>query len=197
MTERRPYVAAIIFIIALAAAVFLWQLIAVPVFAERERLIRSENAAFEKDIAEIGDMGGNAAELEKRMDDARNRIAEKYSGRAETTQTVSDRIRLICAEAGIDPVGIDIGKEQLLSPAGTFVPALYFAEVAILFEGMDDAGAAVIRGLENSRTADFEVTAFVYRNIPAYEEEEEEEEEESTEESRGEWLISAKFYYYE
>lgn len=194
MTDRRPYIAAIIFIIALAAAVFLWQIIAVPVFAERERLIRSENAAFEKDIAEIRDMDGSAAELEKRMDDARNRIAENYSGRSETAQTASAQIALICAEAGIDPVGIDIGKGQMLSPAGAFVPALYFAEVAILFEGMDDAGAAVIRGLENSRTADFEVTAFVYRNIPP---DEEGEGEESIEESRGEWLISALIYYYE
>jgi len=208
MAEKRPYIAAIILIACLAAAVYLWQITAVPGYTERERMIRSENIEFEKDIAEIEAMERNTSELEKKIHDIESSIAEKYSGRAQTTETITDHIKLLCKEAGVDDVRIDIGKSRNLSPAGRYAPALNTAEVTILFEGMDDIGSGVIKNLENSGTADIEITAFVYRHIPpsAPEKEDEDDEEDNDENGenerapaepgRGEWLVTAQIYYY-
>jgi hypothetical protein len=197
VNEKRPYIAAIILIASLAAAVFLWQILAVPGFTERERILRGENAVYEKDAAEIEAMKGNSEELEKKLRDAENRINEKYSGRSETTATIAGHIIALCGAAGVEDVKIDVGKSQILSPAGKFVPALNTAEITILFEGMDNKGSVVIRNLENSRTADIEITAFIYRYIPPVPAEEEGEESGDMAPGRGEWLVAAKIYYYE
>ena len=202
MTEKRPYIAAIIFIICLAAGVFLWQLLAVPGFAERERMIRSENAVFEKDILEIAAMEGSTAELEKKIHDAENRLNERYSSRSEKAADITRHITDLCEKAGIKDVRIDIGKSQVLSPAGKYVPALNTADVTILFEGMDGKGSDIIRNLENSRTADFEITAFIYRYMQAtaLEDEAAEDGDEAAGNpgpGRGEWLVTAKLYYYD
>jgi len=197
LTDKRPYISAIIFILSLGAAVFFWQLLAVPGFSEKERMVRSENAVFEKDILEIEAMEGSTAELENKIYDAESRISEKYSSRSRTAEDIAGHITDLCEKAGIKNVKIDIGKSQVLSPAGIHVPALNTADVTILFEGMDGKGSAVIRNLENSRTADFEITAFVYRYIPAVNTDDEDEESSDPGRGRGEWLVTAKLYYYD
>jgi protein-tyrosine phosphatase len=63
MTDRHPYIKAIIIIACLMAAVLLWQQIAVPGFTEKERRIRNENVAFIKYISEIEAMNGSTGYL--------------------------------------------------------------------------------------------------------------------------------------
>jgi hypothetical protein len=212
MTSRQTFFQALIFILVLTSAVFLWQAIAVPRFSEKEREIRNENAALVKDINEIEAMNGSAAELEDRISVVEKGISQKYSGRSETVKTVSDIITRVQNETRLDHMQTKVGEGRMISPPGVFIPALYTAEITILFEGTEAVGPAFIRGLEKSMTADFEITAFVYRapmDEPDFEEGTDEEAKEAeTEENEeelaasevktsGEWLITALIYYYD
>ena len=193
---RRPYIFATVFLAAVGVAALLWMVYAAPGYTERERETRNENAAMEKDIAEIEAMAGTTEEIDKRIRDAENRIGEKYQGRSVTDKDAASLVGEVCSNVGVDETGIDIGKARMLSPAGTYAAALYAADVTVMFEGTEKKGAAVIRGLENSRIADFEITAFIFRAIPP---EEDYDEKPSTvvPPEIGEWVITAVMYYYE
>jgi hypothetical protein len=196
MTDKRPFIITICFVAGVFVFLLLWITYVAPGYTEKERLVRNENASMEKDIEEIEAMDGSTKELERKIRDAENRIGEKYASREITVHTASAVIEGICENAGIDEVGIDLGAEKQLSEAGTYIPALYMSEVTILFESTEKRGAAVIRGMENAANADFEVTAFVYRMIPPGEEELDKPEAVAPP-AIGEWLITAKIYYYQ
>ena len=197
---RRANMIAAVFMAAVAAGVLLWLVFAAPGYTEREREVRNENAAMEKDIAEIEAMNGSTGAIEKKIKDAEDRIRERYAGRSVTAETAADVINEISRNAGVESVGIDVGKEKELSPPGVFAPALYAAEVTILFEGTEKLGAGVIQGLENSPTADFEVTAFIYSTVQPEEDEEDTKQDAKQQPENmpqtGEWVITAKIYYY-
>ena len=188
MTGKRPFTSAIIVFIVVAAFVCVWLLFAAPVFQEKEKQVRSENAALAKDISEIEAMNGNLEELETKFSETGTAIADKYASRADTAQDAAGRIESICAGLGYRTSKIAVGQPQLLSPAGSFSPALYSADITFLIEDTEEAGAAVIRGLENCGTADFEVTGFVYRATYP-------EDEETA--FHGEWIFSVTLYFYE
>jgi len=188
MTNKRPFTSTIIVFIVLAAAVCVWLLFAAPVFQEKEKQVRTENAALTKDIAEIESMNGNLEELEGKFSEIERNIEEKLSSRADTAQKAAALIENICAGLGLYPMKIAVGQETLLHPAGALMPALYSVDITFLIESLEEAGADVIRGLESSRTADFEVTGFVYRGFPP-------EDDEGG--YSGEWIIMATLYYYE
>ena len=187
MTNKRPYLSAIIFFAILAAAVCLWQLFAVPVFQEKERLVRAENAAMAKDIAEIESMNGSLDILEGYMAAASNNISGIYASRAVTANDAAAQIQIICEGIGVTAEKIALGPEIQLFPAGEYAPALYSIESTFLVEGTEETGPAVIHGLENSPSADFEITSFVFTSFPP---------EGSEAEYRSEWIFSATLYFF-
>ena len=211
MTNKSPYFFAIIFFVALAAGVAVWVFNATPGYSEKERYVRAETAALERDIIEIDTMDGGVPELEKKIENVSDRIADRYTGRAGKAQSAEERVGEICEKAGLNDAGIDIGEAKQISSAGDYAPALYTAEVTIRFTGDDREGAEVVRGLENTKAADFEVTGFVCRISQQDREEAGEETEAETGEGTeaevelivvqgapaGEWLITALIYYYE
>jgi len=188
MIKKRPFASTLIVFVALAAVVCVWLFFVAPTFQEKERQVRSENAALAKDLAEIDAMNGNPEMLESRILETEDFMAKKFASRKDTAEDAVSRIEKICAELGFRPSKIALGQKQMLHPAGVFTPALYSADVTFLVESTEEAGPAVVRALENSKTADFEVTGFVYRSSPpegkqaAYE---------------GEWIFAATLYYYE
>ena len=193
---------AIIFSAAIGVVTLLWMINTVPGYTEQERAVRGENAAMEKDIADIEAMEGATEAIEEKTGDVKDRINEKYSGRSTTNEAVAPLIKEICEKAGVDKVGIDIGSERILSPAGIFAPPLCMAQVNILFDGTEKNGSDVLAGLESSSAADFEVTAFVYSAIIFEEgeednEESEEDQQEAGAQATGQWIITATIYYYE
>lgn len=195
--RKRQNAFPIIFFVALAAAVFLWMKFIVPGFMEKEQEVRSESAVLEKNIVEIEEMKGSAAEIDQKIQDAKDRIKEKYEGRGLNPQTAAGRIEEACANAGleVEDVKIDIGPGKTLSPAGKLARALCSAEITIVFEDTELRGAAVIRNLENSVNADFEVKSFVFLALPIPEEEA--NKMFSGWVPIGEWTIKAQLYYYE
>ena len=175
-------------LIVIAVAVCVWLLFVAPIFQEKEKQVRSENAALVKDISEIETMNGNMEELEKRVAETEGALEKKYVSRTVTALDAAAKIESICKELGYRTSKIALSQELMLHPAGAFTPALYSVDITFLIEEKEGAGAAVIRGLENYPTADFEVTGFVYRaTFP------EDEDADHT----GEWIITATLYYYE
>jgi len=200
MTGRRPFTSTIIVFVIIAAAVCIWLLFIAPVFQEKEKQVRSENAALAKDIAEIEAMNGNLEDLENKFSETKINMANKYASRADTAGDAAARIESICAGLGYKTSKIAVGQPQLLFPAGSFVPALYSVDITFLIEDNEEAGAAVIRGLEKCKTADFEVTGFIYRSTPPKVSEADEDIEviEVNEaEYHNEWIFSVTLYYYE
>jgi len=195
MSKKRPLTTMMIIVVALAVVVCVWLVFFAPVFQEKERLVRSENAALAKDIAEIEAMNGNMEELENMIAVTEEYLASKYASRADTARDAAARIESICAELGYKPTKIALSQENMLHPAGTLAPALYSVDITFLIEDDEEVGAAVIRGLERYPTADFEVTGFVYRATPPEAAGDEDEDEETT--FKGEWIITATLYYYE
>ena len=188
MRIKNPLTATVLVFVVLGAVVCVWLLFAAPVFQEKEKSVRSENAALAKDIAEIETMNGNMEELEKRIAETAGALGDKYTARADTAADAAARIEGICASLGFRTAKIALSQEVMLHPSGALTPALYSADITFLVEAGEEAGPAVVRGLENYPTADFEVTGFVYRTTPP-----EDEEGDYT----GEWIISATLYYYE
>jgi len=188
MSFKRPFTSTIIVFIVLAAAVCVWLIFIAPVFQEKEKQVRSENAALAKDIAEIEAMNGNIETLEAKFTETEDSIAKKYASRTDTARDAAVRIESICAGLGYRPSTIALGQETLLSPAKEFTPALYSVDITFLVESTEEAGAPIISGLENCLSADFEVTGFVYRaTFP----------EGSEAAYHGEWIFSATLFYYE
>ena len=201
--RKRPEIPAAVFLVAMAAVVILWIVYAAPGYAEKERVIRDENASMEKDIADIEAMAGSTIEIEARIKDVENRIGEKYQRRSTTGDDAVSLIKEICDGSGALDLAIETGKERLISPAGKYAPALYSVEVSVFFIGKEKTGVNVIRGLENSELADFEVTSFAYRVAPTIEDENDENADEINSEIQeeeppliGEWVVTAEIYYY-
>jgi len=203
---------AIIVFIAVAAFVCVWLLFVAPVFQEKEKLVRSENAALVKDIAEIEAMNGNLEELELKFSEAETSMADKYASRTATADDAEGLIERVCGGLGLTTSKIAVGQEQLLSPAGSYTPALYSVDITFLIEDDEEAGAAVIRGLENYKSADFEVTGFIYRATHPEDETVSEDEavpedaapperatptEDNEADYHSEWIFSVTLYYYE
>jgi len=200
MTSKRPFTSAIIVFAALALFVCVWLLFIAPVFQEKEKMVRSENAALAKDIAEIEAMDGNLGELERKFAETGISMENKYASRTDTVREAASRIEGICAGLGYRTSKIAVGQEQLLYPAGSYAPALYSVDITFLIEDSEDAGAAVIRGLENCKTADFEVTGFVYRSTPVKENDEDEDSEAAEDIEivyHNEWIFAVTLYYYD
>ena len=193
MSGKRPLTSSLIFFVVLVAALCIWLFLIAPVFQEKERLVRSENAALIKDLAEIDEMNGNTEELDTKIADTEGNIKQKYTSRAETADKAAARIESICAGLGYHPVKIALGQKTLLHSAGAFAPALYSVDITFLIESTEEAGTPVIRGLESYVSADFEVTGFVYRTAPPEDSEEEDEEAAYS----GEWIFTATLYFYE
>jgi len=188
MSDKRSFTVSVIIFVALAAFVVVWLFLVAPTYQEKEKLVRSENAALVKDIAEIESMGGSLETLESVISDTEDSIANKFYARAETDADAAARIEKVCAELGYATSKIVLGQKQQLSPAGIYTPALYSVDVSFLIESTAEAGPAVIRGLEKLSSADFEITGFVYRSFPP----------EGMEAAySGEWIITATLYYYE
>jgi len=188
MSRKSPLTSSLIFFFIIAAFLFIWLLSAAPTFQEKERVVRSENAALAKDITEIKSMGGSTEALEKMMADTEGIIQQKYDSRADSLANVTARIESICAELGYTPSKLVFGQKTLLYPAGAFAPALYSVDITFLIESTEEAGAAVIRGFEQCTSSDFEIISFVYRAIP---------QEDNEAEYYGEWIFTAMLYYYE
>jgi len=203
MLSKRPLTASLVFIIALAAALCVWLVFVAPIFQEKERLVRSENAALKKDVTEIEAMDGSVEELDGMIAATDGSIRQKYDSRAVTADGAAKVIEEICSGLGHSPLKISLGQRTLLFPAGAYAPALYSVDVTFLIESDEEAGAAIIRGLENRVSADFEVKAFVYRAQlpePIGEEEEGEGEDEAAympAPLSGEWIFTVTLYYYE
>ena len=187
MTTKKPYILILISFVILVVAVFCWQFFAAPGFQEKVRLVRSENAALVKDIAEIEAMDSNLNTLDKYISDVENYMSNKYASRAVTAQEAPVLIERICGDLGFKADKIALGSETLLFPAGNIAPALYSADITFLVEGTEETGTYVVNGLESYSSADFEVTSFVYRSFPP---------EKSEMEYRSEWIFSVTFYYY-
>jgi len=188
MTDKRSFTSIVVFFVVIAVFVFVWLFFVAPMFQEKEKLVRSENAALVKDIAEIESMGGSLETLETIISDTKESIADRLYARAETAGDAVARIESICAELGYSPSKIALSPVTKLSPAGMYTPALYSVDVNFLIESTAEAGPAVIRGIEKHPSADFEITGFVYRSFlpegmeAAY---------------TGEWIFTATLYYYE
>ena len=209
MTNKSLYFFAIIFFVALAAGVAVWLFNATPGYSERERYVRAETAALERDITEIETMDGGVPELEKKLENVKIKITNRYSGRSDRAQGAEERVNEICEKAGLKDAEINMGRSKQISPAGDYTPALFTSEVTILFTGDDRKGFEIVRGLENISTADFEVMGFVCRLTQPDRAETGEETEEGLEDETeagltvvqaapvGEWLITALIYYYE
>jgi len=193
MSGKRPLTYSLIFFAALVIALCVWLVFFAPIFQEKERLVRSENAALIKDLAEIEEMDGSTEALDKKLSDTEGSIKQKYTSRAETADGAAARIESICVGLGYHPAKIAPGQKTLLHPGGAFAPALYSVDVSFLIESTEEAGAHIIRGLESCASADFEVTGFVYRALLPEESEEEDEEAEPS----GEWIFTATLYFYE
>jgi len=178
----------IIVFIVIGVTVCVWLLYAAPAFQEKERQVRSENAALVKDIADIEAMNGDMTELEGWITDTEKAIDTKYASRAVTARDAAALIEAICAEAGYRASSIAVAQETLLHPAGTLTPALYSVDITFLIEDKGEAGAAIIRGLERSAAADFEVKSFVYRVTPP-------EDDEAA--YYGEWIFTVTLNYYD
>ena len=200
MMKKRPYTYSITFFVIVAAAVCVWLLFAAPVFQDKEKQARSENAALVKDIVEIEAMDGSAEALDKLIADTKSSIKQQYTAREDTAEAAYALIESICAGLGHSASKTAVGQRALLHPAGAFVPALYAVDITFLVESAEQSGASIIRALENHKSADFEVTSFVYRVIrPEKDPEEDPEDEEADEEAvySGEWIFSVTLYYYE
>ena len=211
MTNKNLYFFAIIFFVALAAGVAVWVFNATPGYSEKERYVLVETEALERDIAEIDAMEGGVEELEKKIVNVRGKIADRYAGRAVKALSASERVGEVCEKAGLEDAEIEISRARQVSPAGDYTPALYTAEVTIMFMGDDRKGGEVVRGLENTVNMDFEVTGFVCRlpksaKVETGAETEVVTGEETGEEidlivvqgaPAGEWRIITRVYYYE
>ena len=195
VSTKRLYILAAVILATAAVCVLLWMIYAVPGYTERERSVRSENAVMKKDIADIEAMNGTTEAIDEKIKEAQAKIEEKYTKRRTTDETAASIIKDICKKAGVNKVDIDSGRQRMISPSGTYAPALYTAEVTVLFEGTEKEGANVIKGLEKSQNADFEVTAFIY-SANASEEGEEESPETEVLPQAGKWIITAAIYYY-
>jgi len=172
----------------IAVFVCVWLLFVAPIFQEKENLARSENAALAKDIAEIESMNGNTTELENRMAEIEDYLSSKYASRADTADDAAARIEGICAGLGYRASKISVAQETMLYPAGVHTPALYSVDITFLIAGTEEVGASIIRGIEKTTTADFEITSFVYRaTFP----------EDAEAAYYGEWIFTVTLYYYE
>ena len=209
ISNKTIYIIASVFLAAIALGVSVWMANMAPAYTEREREVRNENAALEKDITEIEAMGGTTEGIDERIREAEDRIDEKYSSRSVTDKDVYPLIYEIYAKAGVEDLGIMVGEGELLCPSSRYAPALYSVEVTLLFEGTKKKGTDVIRALENSLTADFAVTSFIYSDSPFSSEEEGDEDKEGQEANEGNeeagkeesqpisgWVIVATLYYY-
>ena len=210
MLRKRPLTSSLIFFVVVGAALCVWLLLAAPIFQEKERLVRSENAALAKDIAEIETMDGNTEELDKMIADTERAIQQKYSSRAETPDDAAARIEAICSGLGYYPSKIGLGPPVLLHPAGAIAPALYSIDITFQIESTEEAGAPVIRALESSASSDFVLTGFVYRAPPpppVADPENEEAADNGTEAGAaddneaepqpGEWIFTVTLFFYE
>jgi len=200
MTNKRSLKSTMIFFLVVAAFLCVWLLLIAPRFQEQERLVRSENAALVMDLAEIESMDGSTAELDRRIAETEGGIRQKFTSRADTADAASARIEEICRGLGYFPSRIALGPQALLHPAGVLTPAFYSVDITFQIDSSAAAGADVIRGLENSPSADFEVVGFVYRAFqPEIADEDEEEDEDADEdiENYGEWIFTVILYFYE
>jgi len=192
MSAKRPFVSLLILLIAIIVFLCVWLVFAAPFFQEKERLARSENAALKKDIAEIELMDGSTEALDEMISDIEGNIKHKYASRAVTADDAALRIEAVLRELGYYPSNITLGQKTQLQPAGALASALYSVGINFLVEDRVEAGAGVIRALENYPAADFEVTGFVYRQtVPPS------DDEEGGTPYKGEWIITATLYYYE
>jgi len=206
MTSKRPLKSTMIFFLVVAAVLCVWLLLIAPRFQEQERLVRSENAALVMDLAEIESMDGNTDELDRKIAETEGSIRQKFTSRADTADAAAARIEEICRGLGYFPSRIALGPQTLLHPAGVLTPAFYSVDITFQIDSDPAAGAAVIRGLENSPSTDFEIVGFVYRAFQpegAGEDEDAGEEADADEEAGedvmgyGEWIFTVTLYFYE
>jgi len=198
MTGKSPLTNTIIAFVVIAVVVCVWLLAIAPVFQEKEKQARSENAALVKDITEIEAMNGNTEDLENRISETEAFLTKKYSSRTDTASVAAERIENIVAGLGFRTSRVAVAKEVMLHPAGTLTPALYSVDITFLIESTEEAGAPVIRAIENYALGDFEITSFVFRrHMPEADDEDEDGNENVEAASFGEWIFTATLYFYE
>ena len=218
MIRKRPLTSSLFFFVAVAAALCVWLLFIAPVFQEKERVVRSENAALVKDIAEIETMDGSTDALDLMIAETDGNIRQRFESRAETADAAAAKIESLCKAIGITPTKIGLGPINLLHPAGAIAPALYSVDITFRIDSTKDAGPPIIRALESSASADFEVRGFVFRSpLPAPGETEDGEAEGTAEGGTaspgeaedgdpetyadpnpvGEWIFTVTMFFYE
>jgi len=204
MTNKRSLKSTMIFFLVVAAFLCVWLLFIAPRFQEQERLVRSENAALVMDLAEIESMDGSTDELDRKIAGTEGSIRQKFTSRADNADAAAGRIEEICRGLGYFPSRIALGPQALLHPAGVLTPAFYSVDITFQIDSDAAAGAAVIRGLENSPSADFEVVSFVYRAFKPESAGEDADEDEGGDEEAvedvanyGEWIFTVTLYFYE
>jgi len=197
MTGKNSVLYTVIIFVVIAVVVCVWLIAIAPVFQEKEKEVRSENAALVKDIAEIDAMNGNTQDLENRIAETEAFLTKKYSSRTDTASDAAGRIENIVAGLGLRTSKVAVAQEVMLHPAGTITPALYSVDITFLIESTEEAGAPVIRAIENYALGDFDITSFVFRQYMPIAEDEDEESEDTRAAAVGEWIFTATLYFYD
>jgi hypothetical protein len=177
---RRIFIA---FVCVFALAVICYLLIALPICQERTDLLRAENKVLEKDISEIKDIHESPDEIALRWDAVRAEI-KRLSGNMQTgAADAKVNLAKVCTGAGIPSPAITVKSEEEIRPAGERTPALYAVDAVLRFASDREAGLAVMKDLEGSKAARYEILSFGYV-------------EDAEDAAQGAWLLNVRLYYY-
>ncbi|MDR1272552.1 MAG: hypothetical protein LBK04_06170 [Clostridiales Family XIII bacterium] len=171
-------VAALICVVAIAYILF-----ALPAIRNEEDLLRTEMKIQEKDIAEIESAKGGQAELDSVIASMKERVEEREKAMEVTPDAIERNINEILGSLNISG-SIELGSNNILAEAGEYAPEIRTQDLIVAFTCDRAGGETAMQLMEAIPNARLTVTAFIF-------------EEGDEGEAVGNWMLSARLYYYE